>query len=208
MRLPFQNVIADFEKKYLDTWFWAENKNKEKKVVRLLSIEKNKKENKQFLNLLSKDGIEYVAFNNDYEFDFTFPETGYFNAPKQAIMFCKKPERQWKKGCCPNNSSLITPYDAWFSIDFETYISYAFTPLPYYPVSQALYLLAAQEHLSVALNSEWAIGLSRQATNNYSLFFLRHFVSDVTPAGKFIKPAEIFEQELFDLTMSEEWDVS
>lgn len=143
------------------------------------------------------------------EFNFEYPQTGYYNFRGIATIFQRRHLRQWKRGICDATCSMDTPYSQilrirWNSQPTTAKLFAAFRPRPdVTSLSKATRMLDGGCYLSVPLTSKMALGLSPSGkTKAYFLWYLEALVGRVVVRKNksSITLAESqFKQEVADL---------
>lgn len=205
--MDWELIGKDFVQKYKDTFLRVRfNENDTLHIVHVDEIELNPISIRVSNN---KIGTIILDYQTDAEFDFTYPELGYFNYRGMAVLFDKRHQRQWRRGICDNTVAFSLPYSNWWGSGWNWGPSFgkltaAFRPRPLLlPISHAIEMLDGGKFLSVPLSRDMALGLPITAKGkNYLLFFRESVIASVVN-GKKSKTIALsesqFRQEVIDL---------
>jgi hypothetical protein len=208
--INWAQVGEDFRQKYENCFCRYESPiNKQIEVFRILQVEVNAKKGPDLTLFNERVGDLYLTYNTEAELDFTFPETGYFQGERMALMMSRRYERQWKKGLGDATIRIETPYDCVYPItspyspntDFnltEKQVKRMF-PRPYLSITEGIKLL--KDHIiSVALSRRFAVGLGADEKTNWLWYDFAPIAEVVN--GKIVMKVSQFTQEVKDYLRS------
>ena len=165
--------------------------------------------------VVSSPSLKQCAINweeSKQTIDYSFPTVGLFNFNNTFQMFCRLPDRQFKRGILSSNSLILDPfYDIKIASKALTVVK--IKPLRpdhsnltsafdnKFPTSldQAVQSLNSSEQLGVALNP--IFGLSKNPTVSQDIILWKHLnmIGTLSKETKTIEVIEsIFQQEVVD----------
>ncbi len=199
------DTIPDFLRKYGDCYI---HHKKTKQIFYISNRDVYREENR--LQLISNDqGPFEVRYNEDFfnSYNLDFPETGFFQYKKWALLCLKGYARQYCRGLSRTTTNIYNPFSY-----FNKYIKVPGVPKlrdeiadviwnrVYYklPLVDARELLLSKKLYSLALNSEFSLSLSHTSSG----FILWNLVSPVAEIDiketKIIIIDDTFKQEVRD----------
>lgn len=163
--------------------------------------------------ILSNPDSGQIQLNYDTESDifFDMPPVGYsLYDGKQAILFKKLSNRQWKRGVCIGNSTLFSPYNAWFSnpVGINTPCLESAYAGKLVSFQEAVSLIYAKKALSVPFSKTLCLGLSPTLSELPLIWFYDTPIAELHSEGTVVRLHEKhFEQELLDTFQKERVNV-
>jgi hypothetical protein len=188
--------IEEMVKKYRDCYIFVRPKNREPVLCLYRGY------NDGFHRFTDMYGMEIrLLHNTETDVICVHPEKGLFNSPTRMYYFYKLPNRQYRRGVCKDNCSIIDPvYELWVPKNYFSGNLLYFAFNPHYPdIQSAMKLLRNREAASVAFTKDFGLCLS--VTGNKDDLFLWYHD---TMIGKIDKKDQVtignphFEQEVLD----------
>lgn len=184
-----QEVIQDFRRRWENTFLWLYmEKTSEETLVKLTTVE-DSREKVATLHLVSaKYGNFTLNFGSpDHELRFKYPPVGVFQSGMDACLFRRRPIRQYRRGICTDNSTLVNVtrncVGTLVRLDFPTIVD-AFGHHTY-SLADACRLLGDGKCRSVALDHNFSVSLSLTTTSyDYILWHWDHPVAYLEKDGK------------------------
>jgi hypothetical protein len=202
MSVNWEQVGTDFKQKYEGCFCRYESPiNAKKEVFQLIQVVVSGNKPPDLTLFNKRAGELFLTYSTEAELDFMFPEVGYFQHGKEALLFGKRYERQWKKGINEGTARIDFPYNDVFGgfapreISCESLES-AFLPQPTISLSMGMAELTARKWVSVVLGKQWALGCGKTPNVKW-LWFDSEPVAEVE--GNQIRcKVEPFNQEIKD----------
>ena len=205
--MDWDQLGKDFIQRYKDTFVRVAFNSESKYNVMLVE---EVAENPLAVTLVNKKlGRIILNYQTDAEFNFEYPEVGYFNFRGMACIFYRLHLRQWKRGICQNTCRIINPYSEfgivgrWDNNPSTAKLFAAFRPRRTVALSDALLKLDIGDFLSVPLTSKLAVGLSpSEKYKTPLLWYLDQVIGRVSVLksgkAKIILGESQFKQEVTD----------
>lgn len=181
-------ALDDFRRRWDQTYVWLKIKNKGIEtlvLVRQVEYDANKV---GVLHLESADyGLMTINLgSSDHSLLFRNPPVGVFQHGQNALLFRRRPARQWRRGICSDNSWIV-PVTRTFAggrtaLDLGT-VESAFKHRVL-TKSDALAALNEKRAKSVALDSNLSISLSMVKSPEYVVFFWDDVVGRCDEKGR------------------------
>lgn len=109
-------VISDFSRRWANTYVWMYMEQLGREVlVRITSVEEHPKK----IATINVQSQEYGQFRINFgsetsSLKFKYPPVGVFQCGTDALMLQRRPARQWRRGLCSDNATLI-PTHRWIT---------------------------------------------------------------------------------------------
>jgi hypothetical protein len=200
MALDWELLFKDFQQKYEDTFCYVSIEGNQPELCQIKNIEKTG--GAPSIHIYSENvGDILLKYDTSYsDIDFRYPEIGLFEFQKQVLYIHKLHNRQWKKGPGFQTlqvSNLYKPFGGFSpKLNLEL-MKAALAPRLSISIDQGLYKLNTDAYLSVALSSEFAIGLSTTNQTNPLFWYMNHPIG-VIDGFKIVLNAKMFYQEVVD----------
>jgi len=179
-------VLQDFRRRWEGTFIWLGIEGRGDELVRLDSVEASS--TKVATLNLSSDKVGKLSLNfgsEGHSLQFRYPPVGVFQHEKDAYVFYRRPQRQYRRGICTDNSimynvtrNLVGNRCSWnygevrSAFEHETF-----------SVTTALTLLG-KGYKGVALESNFSLCQSMFETPDYVLFHWVHPIARVNTRGQ------------------------
>jgi hypothetical protein len=182
-----QEILRDFQRRYEGTYiFVQEPESKEENLFRVDNIQTS--EDKLGVLLLSSDEVGSIRLNfgSAHTLKFVAAPVGVFQNGPDAYLCRRRPLRQWTKGICPGNTSIVpvtnviaplTPRPFNFALVSGAFERKTFT------LKEALVLLGKEQVRSVALEQNFSLCQSVNETPDYILMFWEQPVARLDKNG-------------------------
>lgn len=195
-------VLSDFRRRWEHTYVWLKMKHKAQETLVLVRQVEQDESKVGVLHLESADygSITINLGSADHSLLFKYPKSGVFQHGPNAALYRRRPARQWRRGICPDNSTLTSPTreltGTRIGIELNSLIS-AFK-FKTYSVREALEFLNTRRARSVALAGNFSICLSPTMTStDYLVLFWDNVVARCDSTGKITSVFEkVIEPEL------------
>lgn len=171
-------VLSDFRRRWEGTYVWLEIDGRPDELVYLDSVEESSTKIAT-LNLTSdKLGKLSVNFGSEnHALQFRYPPVGVFQHDRDAYVFYRRPQRQYRRGICSDNSymwnvtrRLVGNRVRWNAAEIRSAFEHET-----YSIVTALTLLE-KGYKGVALNGNFSLTQSLFETPDYVLW---HWVNPV-----------------------------
>lgn len=204
--INWAQVGEDFRQKYEGCFCRYESPiNKRVEVFKILQVEGHPKKAPDLTLFNERVGDLYLTYSTEADLDFTFPECGYFQGERFAIMMSRQYARQWKKGLGDATIKIETPYDGVHAVtspytprgDFnlsERNVERMFTR-PSLTITDGVKRLK-DGMISVALSRRLAVGLGKVAGTSWLWYDFEPVA--VVENNKITMKVEQFTQEIKD----------
>jgi hypothetical protein len=207
---PDKFDIEDYPKRYSGTWVQIQNKEtKEKQVGYIYKIAASTKIWEGYFTT-GKEDKQNIISSSLYEIIEGFPTIGVVNCDKDVVITSRQPNRQWKRGICPENFKIVTPL---YSVinktaelpvqewPFERY-EISTTTLTniynneYFSIKEALDRVTSLERFGAAVNNVFWFSPSWYSTS--VILWYKEVVVGEYKNDKLIILEKAFEQEIKD----------
>lgn len=187
-------VIADFGRRWTGTYVWMQMDRPSQKevLVRITAVEEHPKKIATINVASAEYGNMMINFGSDTSsLKFKYPPVGVFQYKEDSAVFYRQPRRQWRRGICADNSSMLFTHryisgrTCVFDLDS---VQAAFTHKTY-GLDEALKMLNTGVARSVALKDEFSLCLCpTMESTDYVLLHWLEPVAWVSPlSGKIVK---------------------
>ena len=189
-------IFEDFDRKYQGSFVQVEFKDKPAELFQLQRINHGNTKFPQLILVSDTVGNVVLNYNTQARIFFKVPQTTYVQSGKDALLFTRRAERQWKRGVHANNCMFTNPLAHFYPLDqvgtFDfTTIREAFNP-KYRTLYEALTLIQKENYNSVALSRN--IALINGKKTKLVLFYRFAPIGSVTADGVIDSPN--FEREI------------
>lgn len=147
-------------------------------------------------DIIGLKGRQIVSYRGCGEFNFSLPETRYYNYKDTGFVSFYKPSRQNKRSLCSSTNLRQNFYSQQRLIPhagLDIYVADAIFNPTYKSFYETLELLNRQSKYCIALNAHYAMGLNITANKTHLLFHYFNPIAEITPDGKIDK---IFDKSL------------
>lgn len=191
-------VLSDFRRRWEGTFVWLAMEGRADELVYINSVDENS--TKIATINLTSDRIGKLALNfgsEGHSLQFRYPPVGVFQYEKDAYVFYRRPTRQYRRGICADNSTLMnvtrnlcgnrtrwSPMEVRAAFEHETY-----------SIATALTLLE-KGYKGVALDGNFSLTQSMFDTPDYVLW---HWMSPVARVNKNGVVSNILESSYKDM---------
>ena len=187
-------IIQDFRRRWEGTYAWLFMDQKQEEVlVHIDRVEDNlDKVATLSVNSLKYGGMALNFGSADHELRFKYPPVGVFQFADDAYLFRRRPQRQYRRGICPDNSVLVnvTRMVTGNRARFDAKEVQAAFEHKTYPESEALKLLA-KGYKGVALRNNFSLTQPLEEGNpDYILWHWGHPVARVDKDGQIARVYE------------------
>ena len=181
-------VIQDFRRRWEGTFVWLHMEEKDKEcLVKIREVEESASKS----GVLHLDSAEYGAItinmgSEGHSIKFKYPPVGVFQFKKDAVVFRRKPTRQYRRGICSDNSVLenTTRRICGQHVGWDIKAIEAAFDHKIYTVKEALAVLETGKVRSVALDNNYSLALSMFKAPDHVLFHWQLPVARVSSAGR------------------------
>lgn len=165
-----EEALNDFRRRYEGTFVWLSMDDlKEETLVYVNRVESNESKIGVLHLTSEKFGTLTINLGSDgHSLQFRYPPVGVFQHKGDALVFYRRPSRQYRRGICSDNSSMldVTRYitgrtPQWTASEVQAAFSHNVST-----VSEALATLTKKTVRSVALKGNMAISKSMIAGVN------------------------------------------
>lgn len=199
-------IFEDFDRKYQGSFVQVVFPKKDAELFQIIRIRNEQGSKFPRLELRSdKLGTVVLNYNTQARILFRVPRATYFQNGKYATFFCRRPERQWRRGIHENNTNLYTPIldkDEAVRVglvtlpDLENRVCYrvvseAFNPT-YSTLGDAINKLVKEGYGGVVLSRNMAICKTKKA--EFALYYRMQQIGTVKPDGTIDAP--FFDKEV------------
>lgn len=198
-----RECLSDFRRRYEGTFVWLAIEEKE---IETLVYVRRVEDHESKVGILHLDSAEYGSLSinigsDGHHLQFRYPPVGVFQSGNNALVFARRPARQYRRGLCGDNSTLfdvtrsVTGRSArWDASNVQAAFSHKVMTLP-----DALKKLESRKRMSsAALASNYAV--AKSMTNGDDSFVLFHWTNPIArlnPEGKVVKLlAPMLEQRI------------
>lgn len=197
-------VVQDFRRRYEGTWVFLKMENKGVETLVKVHEVSESFSKVAVLNLESSEhGMLTINLGSEgHSLRFKYPSIGVFQHGRDALTFRRRPTRQYRRGVCPDNSSMgpVTRnfagnFVAWTTNELKSAFDHnTFTP------KEALVGLSTSKMRSVALADNFAISESVFEGEDYVVWNWHYPIARLSKAGKIVHVYEnVFEAQLSQL---------
>lgn len=197
-------VIADFRRRYEGTYVWL--KMEGPGCETLVHVERIEGDNTKMgiLHLTSQEyGELRVNFgSSDHSLKFKYPPVGVFQCDDQALIFTRRPTRQYRRGLCTDNSSLVTVSSRMISNTARWTMNEVAAAFKAERVSfdRALNQMQDKRIKSVALANEFSLCKSVTKDKEHMLLHWENPIARIDRAGKVTQVLEeVYRKDIDEL---------
>lgn len=199
-----EEALQDFRRRWENTYVWL--KMKQHGIETLVYV-------RQVEQDLSKIGVLHLESANygsitinlgssDHSLLFRYPRSGVFQHGQYAAQYRRRPARQWRRGICTDNSTVISTTRALtgtrIGIDLASLQS-AFNHKTF-SKEGGLALLNEQKARSVALENNFSVSLSALKSSDYMIMYWDDLVACCDSKGQITALYEkVVEPELMEI---------
>lgn len=207
--MNIRDIIHDFSRRYSGSFIHVKMPNKDGTTLCWCDQVVQEGDGGE-IHLNSEEyGHLRLNINTTHELIFKYPRTGVFQHGREAYVFHRIPKRQWTKGLCSNNASILPVTRRCVSPRNHINLGHGTQALPLvhsafegqtFSVSTALEMLANKKARSVALPNDFALSLSFVEDPNYFLFYMDIPVARVNKEGKVVHRYEkVYSAEIEEM---------
>lgn len=170
-----EEIVNDFARRYQGTYVFVQDPNdNEESLFYMDRVEPSP--TKTGVIHLSSGEVGRIRLNlgSAHTLKFIPAPVGVFQHGPMAYLCLRKPARQWRRGICPDNTTIVPTTrllarnaDAGFTYDL---VSDAFRKQTL-GIKAALEMLASKKYKSVALADNFSLSLALTNSPDYLLFF-------------------------------------
>lgn len=117
-----RDVISDFRRRYEGTYVWL--KQSEQNTETLVHVDSvSDSDSKMAVLSLTCQTLGQLQINfgsSEYSLRFRYPPVGVFQHADQPFMFMRKPARQYRRGLCGDNSTMVN-VSRWMTGGYATW---------------------------------------------------------------------------------------
>lgn len=184
-------VLEDFKRRWNHSYVWLKMKQK---TVEVLAYIQDVEYDENKIGVIHLDSSEYGSItinlgSADHDLSFKYPPAGVFQYHKVAALFRRRPQRQWKRGICKDNSHITSTLSPLIGnvVPFNTEsIQSAFKHQVYGP-TEAMTLLANNMAKSVALGDNFSVSLPITKEGSYLISHWDRVVAECNAVGRIEK---------------------
>lgn len=195
-------ALNDFRRRYEGTYVWLSMEELKKETLVLVDRVEDNSSKIGVLHLNSSEyGVLTVNFgSSEHSLRFKYPPVGVFQHGTQALVFTRKPSRQYRRGLCADNSGMVNVAYSfvgrtvrWTADEVQS----AFTH-QVYAVWDALKMLGDKKVKSVALADDYSLVKSfEKNSKDHILFAWDRPIARISPEGKLSRLLEkAYEREV------------
>jgi hypothetical protein len=179
-----RDVVSDFRRRYENTYVWLTLEDCKKETLVHVERVEDSSTKHAILHLQSQEyGQLAINFGSeDHTLRFKYPPVGVFQHGGDAMVFTRRPSRQYRRGICADNSTMVRvtrqvcgERNQW-TID-EVASAFKHETFSF---KAALGLLKHKANRSVALVDDYSICRSMTPDKNYILW---HWTSPIARVG-------------------------
>lgn len=201
-----QEILQDFRRRYEQTYvFVQEPGGREQNLFHVDRVEEPSGD-KNDLGVINLSSIEVgrirLNIGSAHTIKFVPPPVGVFQHGNKAVLCKRRPQKQYRRGICNDNTLLMEPVsliDPQFGrTQFSAEVILAAFEAKQFGIKEGLELLASGKYRSVALTDGFSMCLSLSETStDYLLFHLELPVAKVSSDGKVTRLLEaVFEKQI------------
>lgn len=201
-----RDVIGDFRRRYEGTYVWLGMPEQNAETLVHVDSITDSDSKMAVLSLTStKYGQMQVNFgSSEHVLKFKYPPVGVFQKDNEPFMFMRRPQRQYRRGLCGDNSQmfnvtrhLVGSVARWTADEVEAAFSHNT-----FSFQVALMRLQKEKKLKgVALQNEYSIVRAIDASPDHILFHWSNPIARIsTETGKLVKCLEAhYEREIHEV---------
>lgn len=190
-----EEALADFRRRWEGTYVWLALEEKgEDALVYVNRVESN--ENKVGVLHLTSEKLGSLTINlgsDGHSLQFRYPPVGVFQHGGDAMVFLRRPSRQYRRGICSDNSSMYNVTRSvtgvlstqWSVGEIQSAFDHKVSTF-----ADALAQLRKKGIRSVALRNNYALSLSMTKEPDYVLWHWTHPVARISSTGAVVKVLE------------------
>lgn len=181
-------VIQDFSRRWQGTFVWLDIADREEELVKVDLVEETGGSKIATMHLSSDTlGKFQINFGSDgHQLRFKYPPVGVFQHETDAMVFYRRPQRQYRRGICPDNSVLfnvtrnvVGNRSRWNHAEIRDAFEHET-----YSVKEALKMLKVGGFRGVALRDNFTLTQTLFENPDYVLWHWVHPIARVDSKGK------------------------
>lgn len=182
------DILAEFQRKYQNSYVFVQMPDSNEDHLFFMSEVRSSKTNIGTMTLESEEfGRIQLNLGTAHSIKFKFPKVGVFQHNKNAMIFTRNPQRQWRRGLCDQNCSIYQTTNHFSNANFNTLdyqlVSSAFKGQTY-KYNIAIGMLASGKYRSVALDHGLSLMLSPNKEPGYLLLYWDQIIARVGFKGE------------------------
>lgn len=186
--MDFNQIISDFQRRYAGTYIHVVFPGESNENLFFLdSVTPDGGERLAVLNLHSPEyGHIKLNYGTAHTLKFNLPCSGVFQNGKDACIFRRDPQRQWRVGVYSGNSSIFPVHCRIYTSHIENQLNFEDVANAYAGVTSsfkdALSYMESGKYRSVAMRNDYSL-LNDMGTGFYTLMYLDVPVAHVNKDG-------------------------
>lgn len=179
-------IVNEFKRKYESTYLFVQMPDNPESNLFFLNRVTANSDGGGVMQLHSEEfGKIALNINTAHSIKFTWPKVGVFQNGKDACLFLREPRRQWQRGVCSGNSSIIPVWSIIEATGSTNQGMFDFTSVANahaaktYNYHEAVKMLASGKYRSVALANGFSLCLSVSEAYEYLLLYWTSVVAGV-----------------------------